>query len=142
MASRDRKRLDDDVFVETSAKTGHRTVCTAEPPIGAGIERVAVAAITTEGNNMSTFTPSVSLERELAQLIITALNLKVPSDAIESDTQIFGAGLGLDSIDGLELALEISSRYGFELRADDDDNMKIFASLKSLADYVAVHRTK
>ncbi len=54
---------------------------------------------------------------------------------------MFGAGLGLDSIDALELALEISKRYGFQLRSDDEENRRIFASLRSLSDYIQKNRT-
>jgi acyl carrier protein len=53
---------------------------------------------------------------------------------------LFGAGLGLDSIDALELALEISKRYGVQLKAEDEDNKRIFASLRTLTDHVAQKR--
>jgi acyl carrier protein len=76
-------------------------------------------------------------QRELAELIVTALNLEeVDPAGIDPDAALFGAGLGLDSIDALELALEISKRYGVQLKADDEDNKRIFASLRSLTDYV------
>src|SRR5687768_16628296 len=80
-------------------------------------------------------------ERELAELIVTAVNLEsvVPGE-IEPDAPLFGAGLGLDSIDALELALEISKRYGFQLRSDDENNVRIFSSLRSLAGHIAQHR--
>jgi acyl carrier protein len=72
-------------------------------------------------------------ERELAELIINAVNLEgvAPQD-VDPEAPLFGAGLGLDSIDALELALEISKRYGFQLRSDDEENRRIFASLRSL----------
>jgi acyl carrier protein len=81
-------------------------------------------------------------ERELAELIITAVNLEgvVPQD-VDPEAPLFGAGLGLDSIDALELALEISKRYGFQLRSDDEENRRIFASLRSLSDYIQKNRT-
>lgn len=81
-------------------------------------------------------------ERELAELIINAVNLEgvVPQD-VDPEAPLFGAGLGLDSIDALELALEISKRYGFQLRSDDEENRRIFASLRSLSDYVQKNRT-
>jgi acyl carrier protein len=81
-------------------------------------------------------------ERELAELIVTAVNLESVAPAeIEPDAPLFGAGLGLDSIDALELALEISKRYGFQLRSDDEQNRHIFASLRSLSEYIQQHRT-
>ncbi len=80
-------------------------------------------------------------QSELAELIVTALNLEgVEPAGIDPDGALFGSGLGLDSIDALELALEISKRYGVQLKADDEDNKKIFASLRSLSDYVQSRR--
>jgi len=81
-------------------------------------------------------------ERELAELIITAVNLEgvVPQD-VDPEAPLFGAGLGLDSIDALELALEISKRYGFQLRSDDEENRRIFASLRSLSEFIQKNRT-
>lgn len=74
------------------------------------------------------------LEREVAELIIDALNLEDVTIAdIDPDAPLFGEGLGLDSIDALELSLEISQRYGFQIRSDDPDNTRIFGSLRSLA---------
>ncbi len=84
----------------------------------------------------------LALERELAQLFVTALNLEVAADAIAAEAPLFGDGLGLDSIDILEVALEVSQRYGFQLRSDDENNHRIFQSLRSLAAHVAAHRTK
>lgn len=81
------------------------------------------------------------LEREVAALIVSALQLEVAPEDIEPDAPLFGEGLGLDSIDALELALAISRQYGFELRSDDEQNHRIFASLRSLARHVAAHRT-
>ena len=83
-----------------------------------------------------------SLERELAELMVKALNLEVAPAAIVPTAPLFGDGLGLDSIDVLEIALEISRRYGFELRADDEDNVRIFSSLRALAAHVAARRTR
>jgi acyl carrier protein len=80
-------------------------------------------------------------ETELAELIIAAVNLEGvrPAD-IDPEAPLFGAGLGLDSIDALEIALEVSRRYGLQLRSDDADNRRIFASLRSLAAYIQLHR--
>jgi acyl carrier protein len=77
-----------------------------------------------------------SLMHEIAALIVTALNLDVAPSEIEPDDPLYGEGLGLDSIDILEIALEVSKQYGLQLRADDDDNVRIFKSLRSLTDYV------
>ncbi|HTT03065.1 MAG TPA: phosphopantetheine-binding protein [Steroidobacteraceae bacterium] len=80
-------------------------------------------------------------EHELAQLIISAVNLEgIAAADIDPDAPLFGAGLGLDSIDALEIALEISKRYGFQLRSDDEDNKRIFASLRSLAGHIEQQR--
>ena len=83
-----------------------------------------------------------ALEREVAQLIVEALNLDTPAEEIAADAPLYGEGLGLDSIDILEIALVVSKTYGFALRSDDQDNVKIFRSLGSLAAHIAAHRTK
>ena len=75
-------------------------------------------------------------ELELAQLIVKTLNLEVPAAEIEPGAPLFGDGLGLDSIDILEIALAISKAYGVRLRSDDQDNARIFASLRSLNEHV------
>ena len=83
------------------------------------------------------------LEKELAALLIDELNLEdVAIDTVSADTALYGDGFGLDSIDILEIALLISKKYGFELRSDNPDNQKIFATLGALAAYVAEHRTR
>lgn len=79
---------------------------------------------------------------EIATMIVTSLNLEVTADSIEPDAPLYGEGLGLDSIDILEVALVISKQYGLQLRADSDDNMQIFSSLRSLAEHVAAFRNK
>ena len=79
---------------------------------------------------------------EVAELIISALNLEMTTEEIEPDAPLFGEGLGLDSIDILELALVISKRYGFQLRSDNEDNTRIFSSLRTLAAHIASLRTK
>lgn len=85
--------------------------------------------------------PQTTTEGELAELIVSALNLEGVNPAdIDPEAPLFGAGLGLDSIDALELALEISKRYGVQLKAEDEDNKRIFASLRTLADHVAQKR--
>lgn len=81
-----------------------------------------------------------ALIQEVAQLMVDALNLEMPAADIASDAPLYGDGLGLDSIDILEVALAVSKRYGFQLRADNEDNAAIYATLRSLANYVATHR--
>lgn len=92
----------------------------------------------------ATVTPETvdALLPEVAALIVEALNLEMEAGEIEPDAPLFGEGLGLDSIDVLEIALVISKRYGFQLRSDNEDNVRIFASLRALTAYVANQRTK
>mgnify|MGYP001395980780 CR=1 FL=1 len=82
------------------------------------------------------------LQSEVARLIVEALNLDLRPDEIQPDAPLYGEGLGLDSIDILELALVVSKRYGFQLRADNEDNVRIFASLASLTEHIAASRTQ
>ncbi len=81
------------------------------------------------------------LQREVATLLIESLNLEIAPEAIEPDAPLYGDGLGLDSIDILEVALVVSKRYGFQLRSDDENNVRIFATLGSLVEHIATHRT-
>lgn len=83
-----------------------------------------------------------TLQLEIAELMVQALNLDVAASEIGPDDPLYGDGLGLDSIDILEVALVVSKRYGLQLKADSEDNHKIFSSLRSLAEYVAAHKTK
>lgn len=82
------------------------------------------------------------LMRDLAELVVTALNLEMSPEEIEADAPLYGEGLGLDSIDILEIALVVSKRYGFQLRSDDKDNVMIFSSLRHLAQHIADNRTQ
>jgi acyl carrier protein len=75
-------------------------------------------------------------------VIVHALNLDIDATSIAADEPLYGDGLGLDSIDILEIALVVSKNYGIQLRADHADNQKIFRSLQSLADYIAANKTK
>jgi acyl carrier protein len=79
-------------------------------------------------------------ELALAQLIVETLNLDVAAATIDVDAPLFGEGLGLDSIDMLEIALAVSQSYGVKLRADDSNNNQIFRSLASLNQYIQQHR--
>lgn len=90
---------------------------------------------------MPSTSPQSEAERELAQLLVESLNLEdvAPGD-IDPEAPLFNAGLGLDSIDALELSLAISKRYGVQLRSDNDGNRRVFASLRALSDHVQQHR--
>lgn len=82
-----------------------------------------------------------ALENEVAQLIVEALNLEdVAPASIDPEAPLFREGLGLDSIDALELALAISKKYGFKLQSDDKENSQIFRSLRALATHVEQNR--
>ncbi len=91
----------------------------------------------------------ISLEKEVAALIVQTLNLEVDPAEIEPAAPLFepaaplfGEGLGLDSIDALELALAISKKYGFQLRSDEPDNTQIFSSLRALSSHIDAKRVK
>ncbi len=82
-------------------------------------------------------------ELEVARLLVETLHLEeVQPETIAPDEPLFGEGLGLDSIDALELALAISKTYGFQLRSDDKDNRRVFASLRALSAHIAHARTR
>lgn len=87
-------------------------------------------------------TEEAALQLEIAELMVQALNLDVAAAEIQPDDPLYGDGLGLDSIDILEVALVVSKRYGLQLKADSEDNHRIFSSLRSLAGYVAAHKTR
>lgn len=79
-------------------------------------------------------------ELKLAQVIVETLDLELQPADIHPEDPLYGEGLGLDSIDILEIALAISRTYGVKLRADDERNFAIFASLRSLSRYIQEHR--
>ena len=83
-----------------------------------------------------------TLRSEVAALIVEALNLDVQPQDIDPQAPLYGDGLGLDSIDMLEIALVVSKRYGFQLKSDNENNQQIFASLQALAEHIAAHRTQ
>ena len=85
---------------------------------------------------------NAELEREVASLIVSALNLEVAPESIGPDSDLYGDGLGLDSIDILEIALVVSKQYGIQMKTESDENFKIFESLRSLSAYIAEKRTK
>lgn len=80
-------------------------------------------------------------EAELARLIVKTLNLEVSVKEIDPLAPLYGEGLGLDSIDMLEVALVVSQQFGVKLRADDKNNTEIFNSLRSLNDFIQRHRS-
>jgi acyl carrier protein len=97
-----------------------------------------------ENHDMSQV-PDISFDdlmAEVAALIVEALNLEVQPQDVKPDDPLYGEGLGLDSIDMLEISLVISKHYGFQLRSDNENNDKIYASLRALSTHVASQRTK
>jgi acyl carrier protein len=75
--------------------------------------------------------------RELAALVVEAVNLEGQDPAtLDLTAPLFGDGLGLDSLDMLEISLVIQQRFGIKLKADDPNNEAIFASMQSLADFI------
>jgi acyl carrier protein len=83
----------------------------------------------------------LTTEHEVAQLLIDALHLELRPHDILPDEPLFGDGLGLDSIDALEIALAISKVYGFALKSEEGRAHQVFASLRSLTRYIDTHRT-
>ena len=81
-------------------------------------------------------------ELALAELIVTTLNLETRPSEINPEAALYGAGLGLDSIDILEIALAVSKTYGIRLRSDDGNNQKIFSSLRSLNQHIQQFRAR
>jgi acyl carrier protein len=85
--------------------------------------------------------PADGLESELAQLLVDALHLECAPADIDPAAPLYGGdGLGLDSVDILEASLAVSQKYGMDLRSDGPDDDKLFATLRTLAAYVAQHR--
>ncbi len=79
-----------------------------------------------------------SLQEEIKQIIIDTLNLEeMTANDIETEMPLFGDGLGLDSIDALELGLAIKNRYGIVLSTEDEKTKQIFYSVKTLADFIS-----
>ena len=93
-------------------------------------------------SKMENMLPQTHLEHEVAALIVDAVNLDCAPDDIAPEEPLFGEGLGLDSIDLLEVALAISQKYGFKLRSDDENNNVTFSCLRALSGYVEKHRTR
>ena len=81
-------------------------------------------------------------ELEVAQIIVEGLNLEIDHTEIDPDQPMYREGLGLDSIDMLELSLVISKKYGFQIKSDDPDNATVFSSLRALTQAIEKRRTK
>lgn len=83
------------------------------------------------------------LETELKQLIIDTLDLEdISVNDIDSDARLFVEGLGLDSIDALEIGLALQKRYGVKIEADGEETRKHFSSIRNLAAFVSQARQK
>ena len=84
---------------------------------------------------------SDALHAEIKQALVRSLRLPMQPEEIGDSMPLFGEGLGLDSIDVLEVALLVSKRYGLQLKANNEDNHRIFSSLRSLTEYISAQRT-
>lgn len=77
-------------------------------------------------------------QREVAELLVEILNLEdIKAEEINPEEALFGEGLGLDSIDALEIALAISQKYGVQMKAEDPSTREAFTTLKSLTEFIA-----
>ena len=84
-----------------------------------------------------------ALELEIKQLLIEALNLEdMTPEQIKTDEALFVNGLGLDSIDALELGLALQKRYGVSMSADSEETRRHFASIQALAQFVSTQRAR
>src|SRR3984885_6607337 len=94
-----------------------------------------LSRITLEGSTMA------DLERELKELIVSALNLEdITADDIASDEQLFVNGLGLDSIDGLELGMALRKKYGVKPQGSKEEIRALFATVRSIARCIEAQR--
>ena len=107
------------------------------------VQRACTGLSGGEGVNSGMERPNSSLiEQDLAKLIVQTLKLKVDPASIQPEAPLFGEGLGLDSIDALELSLAISQTYGYQLKSSDPEIKAIFSSLRALARAIETNRTK
>ena len=111
--------------------------CTGARGVAWGNNLMSKADEATRAGKAHAAADEAAIMRELATLITQAINLDVPPDQIDPDAPLYGEGLGLDSIDILEIALVVAKRYDLQLKADSDENTVIFKSLRQLARYVA-----
>ncbi len=109
-------------------------------PVELGRRLHLIDGIEVMSTDMSTTATMNDGERELAEVIVSALNLEISAAYIQPEAPLYGEGLGLDSIDILEIALAVSKRYGVQIRSDDSDNVQIFASLRSLNEHIQQQR--
>jgi acyl carrier protein len=86
-------------------------------------------------------TPLSPLELNVAGLMVESLNLEHDPASIDPEAPLYREGLGLDSIDLLELSVVIAKKYGFQIKSDDPDITAIFSSLRALAETVEKRRT-
>jgi acyl carrier protein len=93
-------------------------------------------------NDTSLTNDQTADEAAIARLVVDTLGLETAPGAIAPEAPLYQDGLGLDSIDILEIALVVSKNFGFQLRADDAENIKIFSSLRSLNQHIQNCRTK
>ncbi|MDQ6993892.1 MAG: phosphopantetheine-binding protein [Mariprofundus sp.] len=85
----------------------------------------------------------MTMLNEIRELIISELNLEdIKAQDIEADAPLFGDGLGLDSIDALELAIVVERTYGVKIKSGDDNNQAIFSSIASLSAHIEANRSK
>jgi len=89
-----------------------------------------------EQQNTILIEQDLALERQIAELIVSALNLEMSPEDINPEEPLYGDPLGLDSIDILEIALVLSKQFGVQIKADGEDNFQIFASLRALSSYI------
>lgn len=99
-------------------------------------------SVVTDTQDPSADANLATLESELAEIFVSALNLEQSASEIDPQAPLYDDGLGLDSIDILEIALVVSKRYGIDLRADDQNNKRIFSSLRSLAQHIQANRSR
>jgi acyl carrier protein len=82
------------------------------------------------------------LEKEVAKYLVSALALEIKPEDIDPEAPLFYQGLGLDSIDALEISVMVHQHYGFEVKSDDPENTDNFSSLRALCRYIEKHRVK
>ena len=93
-----------------------------------------------QDNQNSIISSTADLQNEVAKLMVECLNLDISADQINPDAPLYDDGLGLDSIDVLEVSLMVSKRYGIQMSNNSADNQHIFSSLRSLCDYIATNK--
>ena len=141
-------RLDGPRDSDGAAAGGEQSAAAGEEaPASAGTQR---AFSDTQMQSLKTISTATSTpdpralsadELELARLIVGTLNIEdTRPEEIDPEAPLYGEGLGLDSIDILEMSLAISKAYGVQLRSDDPDNERVFRSLRSLAAHVQARR--